>query len=216
MKLNFGKHIWIVLMLFAGLLPARAQKQGITGSLYLYNSSGGNPIPLSGYEVYLYDMQSQKWSGPSMTDAYGRYAFYGVQVGRHLIQIYQSETYWRQQVWQQEIQGPGEVKAIVLASVTRIVPHAEYAKIGKDRYNFSLWIDLPEELKPAVQKVSYYLNHPSFSQKVNEVSDPSTGYRFSYTGWGCLQSVYITVYLEDRNIEIEFYMCDGIREAPKK
>jgi hypothetical protein len=154
--------------------------------------------------------------GPSITDAYGRYAFYGIQEGRYLVRIYMSEINWRQQVWQQEVRGPGEVKAIVLSSLYRVNPHAEYAKTGKERYNFSLWVDIPEALRPSVKRVSYYFNHPSFSQKLYQVTDASTGYRFTYSGWGCLANVKITVHLENRDIEIEFYMCDAIREASKK
>lgn len=207
--------IFLFVILFTGVLSAQSQQKGITGSLYLYNEAGGNPIPLSGYEVYLYDRQSQKWIGPSLTDAYGRYAFYGIQEGRYLMKIYMSDTNWRQQVWQQEVRGPGEIKAIVLGSLYRIIPHAEYTKTGKDQYNFSLRVDIPEALKPSVKKVSYYFSHPSFSQKLYEVNNPSGGYRFTYSGWGCLVTVKITVFLENRNIEIEFYMCDAIRGAKK-
>lgn len=213
---NLKMKILLFAILFAGALSAQSQQQGITGSIYLYNEAGGNPIPLSGYEVYLYDRQSQKWMGPSITDAYGRYAFHGIQEGSYLLRIYMSGTNWRQQVWQQEVQGPGEVKAIVLGSLDRIIPHADYVKTGNERYNFSLWVDIPEALKSSVRKVSYYFNHPSFSQKLYEITDSSEGYRFTYSGWGCLVTVKITVYLENRNIEIEFYMCDAIRGVSKK
>lgn len=216
MGANLKMKILLFAILFAGAICAQSQPKSITGSLYLYNAAGGNPIPLAGYEVYLYDIQAQKWMGPSITDAYGRYAFYGIQEGRRLIRIYMSDTNWRQRVWQQEVQGPGELKAIVLSSLYRIIPHAEYAKTGKDQYNFSLWVDIPAALKPSVKKVSYYLNHPSFRQKLNEVTDASTGYRFTYSSQGCLANVKITVYLENRNIEIEFYMCDAIRGNTKK
>lgn len=216
MGTNLKTTMLLFAILFAGALSAQSQQKGITGSIFLYNEAGGNPIPLSGYEVYLYDRQSQKWMGPSITDAYGRYAFYGIQEGSYLLRIYMSETNWRQQVWQQEVQGPGEVKAIVLGSLYRIIPHVDYVKTGNERYNFSLWVDIPEVLKPSVKKVSYYFNHPSFSQKLYEITDPSEGYRFTYSGWGCLVNVKITVYLESRNIEIEFYMCDAIRSTSKK
>lgn len=208
---------WVsFLLLWSGMLAAQSESVSITGSLFLFNASGKAPIPLAGYEAYLYHSESKKWSGPSITDAYGRYAFQGLQEGRHLLRVYMAGRDWRQQVWQQEVSAPGEIRPIVLGAVSRVVPNAEYSKIGDKRYNFSIWLDLPRELQGKVQKVTYFFNHPSFTRKENDVADPSGGFRFSYTGWGCLNRVYITVWMEDQKIEIEFFMCDALKEAGGK
>ncbi len=208
---------WVgFLALWCGMLTAQTESVSMTGSLYLYNASGNAPIPLAGYEVYLYHSESKKWIGPSISDAYGRYAFQGLQEGRYVMRVYMAGRDWRQQVWQQEVSAPGEIPPIVLGAVYRVVPNAEYAKIGDKRYHFSLWLDIPRELQEKVQKVTYFFNHPSFTRKENEVSDPSAGFRYTYTGWGCLQRVYITLWMEGKSIEIEFFMCDALKEDPGK
>jgi len=214
---RFFLAAWVsFLLLCSGVLTAQSESLSVTGSLYLYNASGKAPIPLAGYEVYLYHSESKKWLGPSISDAYGRYAFQGLQEGRHLLRVYLAGRDWRQQVWQQEISAPGEIPPIVLGAVYRVVPNTEYAKIGDKRYNFSLWLDIPRELQGKVQKVTYFFNHPSFARKENDATDLSTGFRFTYTGWGCLNRVYITVWMESQNLEIEFSMCDALREAAGK
>jgi hypothetical protein len=106
-------------------LVALNQKLSLSGALYLYEPANPKAPPLPGYRAYLYSSQSKRWIGPSITDNYGRYAFYDVTPGTYLLRIYppgyrgkpnqsQSVQSVQPHVWQQEVRVPGKVKPIVL------------------------------------------------------------------------------------------------------
>ncbi len=103
------------------------QSLSLSGTLYRYEPANRKapPPPLPGYRVYLYSRQANRWIGPSITDSYGRYAFYDISYGTYLLRIYptgyrgeanqgQSDQSVQPHIWQQEVKVPGKVKPIVL------------------------------------------------------------------------------------------------------
>jgi hypothetical protein len=114
-----------------GALADISQTLSLAGALYRYDSSNSKAAPpaLPGYWVYLYSRQSHRWIGPSITDSYGRYAFYDVVSGTYLLRIYpagdrgepaqnQSTQAVQPHIWQQEVKVPGRVRPIVLRHPT--------------------------------------------------------------------------------------------------
>jgi hypothetical protein len=109
MKTRWAKPIVVLFFLFTAVTAAQPQTGNLYGLLYRQNPSGSYPIPLSNYEIHLY-ARSTGWIGPSLTDRFGKYAFYNVPPGRYLMRI----QFRNRQVWQQEVQVPGTVSPIVL------------------------------------------------------------------------------------------------------
>jgi hypothetical protein len=109
MRTRWAKPILVVLFLLMAAPAARAQTGNLYGVLYRQNPGGSHPVPLSNYEIHLY-AKSTGWIGPSLTDGFGKYAFYNVPPGRYLMRI----QFRNRQVWQQEVQVPGTVSPIVL------------------------------------------------------------------------------------------------------
>ncbi len=58
---------------------------------------------------------------------------------------------------------------------------AEYK--GKDRWEWSVWIDGPPERLDEIAYVEYIL-HPTFAQPVHRIGDRSSQFRFNSRGWG--------------------------------
>ncbi|MGE0449897.1 MAG: pYEATS domain-containing protein [Vicinamibacterales bacterium] len=80
-------------------------------------------------------------------------------------------------------------------------------------YNFSAWVEGPEDVLAQIESVQYEFNHPTFQQKVQVGRERSRGFRVGYTGWGCLSSVAVSVKLRDATVpmpHIDFNMCDAI------
>jgi transcription initiation factor IIF auxiliary subunit len=55
--------------------------------------------------------------------------------------------------------------------------------LGKDRWEWSVWIDGPAAELDAVDHVIYIL-HPTFHDPVRTIRDRSTNFRLSTSGWG--------------------------------
>jgi len=82
---------------------------------------------------------------------------------------------------------------------------------GQQIYDFSLWLGLPGADKGRIRKVSYEFNHPTFRQKTMVSSNAEDGFKVGYRGWGCLNSVIITLVLRDVPAErIDFDMCRAL------
>jgi len=55
--------------------------------------------------------------------------------------------------------------------------------VGKDRWEWSVWLEgTPEELDDVGRVV--YILHPTFRNPVREVEDRSTKFRLETSGWG--------------------------------
>ena len=69
---------------------------------------------------------------------------------------------------------------------------------GQAVYRFDLF-PRPESLDLAlrtVSQISYYMNHPTFNEKLLSAGKGS-GFKVSYTGWGCLSRVYVLIEYSD-------------------
>jgi hypothetical protein len=202
----------IVVMLCASTVTA--EDTALKGTVYLYAPQAENPIPVSGYEVKLYNVKQQKSLNPSITDAYGRYAFFGIPRGKYVLSITKAGPYWRQRVWRQEVTAPGTPDPIVLPQAASIVPHASYLEVKgqKDTYDFSLWLDAPPEQKARIKKVVYLFNHPTFETKEFVSRNKADGFKVGYKGWGCLTNVTIKVKGRDTRSQISFNMCEALKD----
>ena len=211
---------WMVLCLLVAALGAAAgaEETGLTGAVYLYAAGKQQPIPLSGYEVKLYDREKKEWSNPSITDAYGRYAFFGIAAKKYVLNVSKAGPHWRQNVWEQEVKAPGAVKAIVLAAAADIIPHASYKERAgeKNSYDFKLWLDVPAEQQKKIKRVTYVLNHPTFTQKEYVSTKVPEGFPISYQGWGCLNTVTIRIERQGGGSQIIFRMCDELMGGTSK
>ncbi len=212
------KAIMLALLTVVCFIPSSelaraAEENPLTGTVYLYTAGKQSPTPLSGYEVRVYDPQQKKWSNPSVTDAYGRYAFYGMPKKKHVLTVGKAGKDWHQVVWQQEVAAPGIVKPIVLAQSADIVPHASYTerKGEKDSYDFSLWLDVPAEQQAGIRRVTYIFNNPTFKRKEYESRQANNGFKVEYSGWGCLEKVTIKIERQGANSYLIFKMCDALK-----
>lgn len=78
-------------------------------------------------------------------------------------------------------------------------------------YNFSLWLDVPDNRRGEIGSVEYEFNHPTFRQKTQESFDPGNGFRVGYNGWGCLRSVLVKIHLKQGGVQtIDFDMCEAV------
>lgn len=82
----------------------------LTGSLYRYRPDAPSPMPAPGYQVYLYS-PSTGWRGPVVTNIDGRYVFASLPMGSYVMRVNNAFGF---PVWQQDVQLPGVLRAIVL------------------------------------------------------------------------------------------------------
>ena len=94
----------LILAIALGGRPAKAQVVSFVGTVY---RSTGYPLP--GLQVGLFS-SGTGWIGPSITDSYGRYAFYNTPPGQYLLRI----TYGGQILYNEAINVPGTHTPIVL------------------------------------------------------------------------------------------------------
>lgn len=70
---------------------------------------------------------------------------------------------------------------------------------GRQLFEFSIWLDVPKQLRKNIASVTYKYNLPdegpsplSGAQSMM-VSDPTSGFKTSYTAWGCVRNVIVQV-----------------------
>ncbi len=114
-----------------------------------------------------------------------------------------------------------------------ITPHARAERLEQDRqpitdhagrqlFAITLWIDLPDVRKTEVEAVEYCFPHGSFRPYTKTGGERDSGFAITYTGWGCLRNVVLTIRPTGRNPPIAFDLCealrgtDGIDHFPKK
>lgn len=113
MNIRTGLISWsLLLCLFFLASSANTQlpPPSLGGALYIHVPNSPQPIPASGYQVFLYRREFG-WSMPSFTDSYGRYAHYGVRPGTYLMRVVNRYSHT---VWQQEVVIPSQLPPIVL------------------------------------------------------------------------------------------------------
>src|SRR5262245_16892214 len=67
------------------------------------------------------------------------------------------------------------------ASTVVVKQRSDYQ--GKDWWNWSVWIDAPQEQLDQIQYVEYTL-HPTFAERVRRVTDGGAKFRLDSAGWG--------------------------------
>lgn len=75
----------------------------------------------------------------------------------------------------------------------RIQPRASVTPLDGGRSTFALWLEMPEDLAGEIERVNYLFNHPSFRDQNRTISEREGGFLVSYVGWGCLDSVVLTI-----------------------
>lgn len=93
-----------------------------------------------------------------------------------------------------------------------VQPRASAKPLGsKGSYSFELWLDVPEDRAREIQRVTYVMDHPTFRQKELVSEERSTGFKTGYVGWGCLDSVDVTLRLANEKSEtLNFDQCSAI------
>ena len=87
--------------------------------------------------------------------------------------------------------------------------------LGRQYYDYYLWLEIPQTQKSNVLEVMYEFNHPSFGSDNKKTSrDPATGFQVSYRGWGSISSVTATIYFKDGSKSlINFDMAEVMRAS---
>ena len=55
--------------------------------------------------------------------------------------------------------------------------------LGKERWEWSVWVDGPSEELDSIDHVTYIL-HSTFNDPVRTINDRSTNFRLTTSGWG--------------------------------
>jgi hypothetical protein len=90
-----------------------AAPPSLTGAVYR-GTSGTTSTSIVGALVYVHASSADPttWTGPIVTDSYGRFAFAGLTPGKYVLRIYVS----RKRVWEQVVTVPGTLPPIVLSA----------------------------------------------------------------------------------------------------
>lgn len=64
-----------------------------------------------------------------------------------------------------------------------------------------------------IDKVDYFFNHPTFTNKLVSSTNPSDSFSVSYIGWGCLSTIEIFLHHKTsrQTDTLHFPMCDKTR-----
>lgn len=88
---------------------------------------------------------------------------------------------------------------------------------GGSLYVFSAELNASPDVLSRIEKVDYFFNHPSFRQQHLVGTNPADKFRVSYTGWGCLDQVVVTVYFNDGETrQSDVNMCNYLPDFPHK
>ncbi len=102
---------------------------------------------------------------------------------------------------------------------------------GWQLFAITLWIDLPDVRSLKVEKVEYLFlqqrsdqvsPHPSFWPNPKIGGERDNGFAITYTGWGCVRKVKLTILHTGGKSTVDFDLCqalreiDGIGEMPEK
>ncbi|MEA2719811.1 MAG: hypothetical protein QOJ39_1675 [Candidatus Eremiobacteraeota bacterium] len=103
-----------MLALVAALaLTAQTPPPSISGAVYR-GGAGTTSTALVGALVYIHpaDAPDGQWTGPAVTDSYGRFLFQAVPPAKYLLRVF----FNRKRVWEQVVDRPGRLSPIVLPS----------------------------------------------------------------------------------------------------
>ena len=99
--------------------------------------------------------------------------------------------------------------AIPTGKVSHPGSYADEALLPQFEYYLCLQID--DSIKGKIIKVDYYLNHPTFQQKLYTSTNPNDSFKVSYKGWGCLETIEIFIHSENKIDTLLFAMCDNLQ-----
>lgn len=177
-------HAALALSVIAWLFPSVGYAEtDVLGVLYRQNqASTSSPVPLSGYDVYLYS-KGTGWIGPSVTDSYGRFALYKIAPGDYLLRIYTSGC----EAWQQEIKAPSRVEPIVLPGDISADNTSRY--VGNQWWEWTVFIKASPEVLKQVKCVEYTL-HKTFREPIRtacRLGHSATPFGHTTAGWGTFE-----------------------------
>lgn len=87
-------------------------------------------------------------------------------------------------------------------------PYGYNEDLGNNRYYYTYGLKIDESVKGQINKVVYFFNHPSFTNKYF-TSSKSPYFKVSYNGYGCLNEVKAIIYLTNGNqLEVNFNGCN--------
>lgn len=82
---------------------------------------------------------------------------------------------------------------------------------GRQVFELTARLEIAASLPRPISKVVYEFDHPTFNQKNMESHEASYGYAVTYKGWGCLNTVGVTVYFDDgTTTKLFFDMCAAL------
>lgn len=98
--------------LIAMQAPVLADDPSLAGSVYQNARVGNSANAVAGAYVYVHTASevSGAWTGPALTDAYGRFTFPKLGAGTYLLRVFIGN----QRVWQQTVNVPGKLPPIVI------------------------------------------------------------------------------------------------------
>lgn len=94
--------------------------------------------------------------------------------------------------------------------ITTATPTGQTSKDG-DIYRFSISINPNSNAFSSIRKVQYDFEHSTFKNKHILTEDASNNFLYSYTGWGCLTSVGVTITsIDGISKNYDFDMCQSL------
>jgi len=97
-----------------------------------------------------------------------------------------------------------------------VEPRTEAVPLSENRFEFRLWLEVPEERRSALEKVTYVFNHPTFPEPEQTSTDAARGFPVSYVGWGALSRVIIRLHEKGgKTEEIAFNMHEAINKTSR-
>ena len=98
---------------------------------------------------------------------------------------------------------------VMIPTSARARPRAARRPGSGDTSEFSVWLEMPAAVAGQVERVTYLFNHPSFRDKNRTSTEAASGFKVTYTGWGCLDSVVATIQRKSGEREkMVFNMCE--------
>ena len=82
-------------------------------------------------------------------------------------------------------------------------------RTGRQLYDFSYWLDVPNNRKRDISRVEYRRRLGERLQDVLIGKEPSNGFGVSYLGWGCFGAVDVTIVeTTGKTATIQFNQCE--------
>ncbi|HYN19618.1 MAG TPA: 5'-nucleotidase C-terminal domain-containing protein, partial [Thermoanaerobaculia bacterium] len=179
-----------------------------------------------GLEVYWApDESDRKWSKPFLTNERGEFSF-TTKPGPLVLRAYKRYSLWRTLLWERQTTAGSRLEEEDISPDPAYEPLAEVRDLPGDpfkRKEVVLGLNVPDSAAEEIAEVRYFFDGPEFRegqtdpyyegrQPVLRSRDPGVGFRVSYKGKGCLNTVAITVSYQDgsRPLTIDFAHCTAV------